>query len=215
MSSKRLADDQDQTAPSGPNKKPRINSPGKESAGEPDFEDDTAPGSTFAEAGGDATAGDDDDDEVQVQDQEEDDEDEDVVADGEDFERRRDRELQDEMRAADREKMVAMLRYFTPEQMDRYECFRRSSLPKPVLRRLFQTITGTMLNPNGLIVLSAVGKMFVGELVETARHVADEEGVSDLEELKPVHIREAHRRLEVEGKLFRGRKKALFAKNLV
>ena len=108
-----------------------------------------------------------------------------------------------------------MLRYFTPEQMDRYECFRRSSLPKPVLRRLFQTITGTMLNPNGLIVLSAVGKMFVGELVETARHVADEEGVSDLEELKPVHIREAHRRLEVEGKLFRGRKKALFAKNLV
>ena len=208
MSSKRLADDQDQTAPSGPNKKPRINSPGKESAGEPDFEDDTAPGSTFAEAGGDATAGDDDDDEEQVQDQEEDDEDEDVVADGEDFERRRDRELQDEMRAADREKMVAMLRYFTPEQMDRYECFRRSSLPKPVLRRLFQTITGTMLNPNGLIVLSAVGKMFVGELVETARHVADEE-------LKPVHIREAHRRLEVEGKLFRGRKKALFAKNLV
>ena len=193
MSSKRLADDQDQTAPSGPNKKPRINSPGKESAGEPDF----------------------DDDEEQVQDQEEDDEDEDVVADGEDFERRRDRELQDEMRAADREKMVAMLRYFTPEQMDRYECFRRSSLPKPVLRRLFQTITGTMLNPNGLIVLSAVGKMFVGELVETARHVADEEGVSDLEELKPVHIREAHRRLEVEGKLFRGRKKALFAKNLV
>ena len=39
--------------------------------------------------------------------------------------------------------------------------------------------------------------------------------MSDLEELKPVHIREAHRRLEVEGKLFRGRKKALFAKNLV
>jgi transcription initiation factor TFIID subunit 11 len=40
-----------------------------------------------------------------------------------------------------------------------------------VLKRLFQTITGTILNPNGLIVLAAVGKLFVGELVEMARQV--------------------------------------------
>jgi len=132
------------------------------------------------------------------------------VEDETEFERRRDKELQEEIRKADREKMVELLKRFTPEQMNRYECYRRSSLPKPLLKRLFQTITGTMLNPNGLIVLAAVGKMFVGELVEMARQVADEHGMSDLDEIKPAHIREAHRRLEVAGKMFRERRKTLF-----
>ena len=140
----------------------------------------------------------------------EEEEEEEEVADGDEFERRRDRELQEEMREADREKMMKLLKHFTPEQMNRYECSRRSPLPKPVLKRLFHTITGTILNPNGLIVLAAVGKLFVGELVETARQVADEHGVSDLDELSPTHVREAHRRMEAEGKLFRSKKKVLF-----
>uniref|UniRef100_A0A7S0SF62 TAFII28-like protein domain-containing protein n=1 Tax=Mantoniella antarctica TaxID=81844 RepID=A0A7S0SF62_9CHLO len=144
---------------------------------------------------------------------EEEEEEEEVVEDGDEFERRRDRELQEEMRKVDRDKMVELLKHFTPEQMNRYECYRRSSLPKPVLKRLFQTITGTILNPNGLIVLAAVGKLFVGELVEMARQVADEHGVSDLDEIKPAHVQEAHRRLEAEGKMLRERKKALFKSN--
>ena len=147
------------------------------------------------------------------------------IADGEDFEKRRKQQNDtqnnqnddddlgnDESRMADREKMAEMLKYFTPEQMDRYECYRRSSLPKPVLRRVFQAVTGTILNPNGLIVLAAVGKLFVGELVELARQIADDEGVDDLEEIKPAHVREAHRRMENESKLFRSRKKSLFKK---
>ena len=60
--STRVADDQDQAAPSGPNKKPRINSPGR--VWERILKRHSS-GSTFAEAGGDATAGDDDDDEEQ------------------------------------------------------------------------------------------------------------------------------------------------------
>jgi transcription initiation factor TFIID subunit 11 len=206
-------------------KKPRP----ADSAGDKDDDDDDdvvveKRGAPSSGAGGDAKDGDDDD------------EGEREIADGDDFERRRkrggasgatnknkntnlengddeeDEMANDEARGADREKMAEMLRYFTPEQMDRYECYRRSSLPKPALRRVFQAVTGTILNPNGLIVLAAVGKLFVGELVELAREIADDEGVSDLEEIKPAHVREAHRRMEQSGNLFRAKKKPLFRK---
>ena len=206
-------------------KKPRP----ADSAGDKDDDDDDdvvveKRGAPSSGAGGDAKDGDDDD------------EGEREIADGDDFERRRkrggasgatnknkntnlddgddeeDEMANDEARGADREKMAEMLRYFTPEQMDRYECYRRSSLPKPALRRVFQAVTGTILNPNGLIVLAAVGKLFVGELVELAREIADDEGVSDLDEIKPAHVREAHRRMEQSGNLFRAKKKPLFRK---
>ena len=206
-------------------KKPRP----ADSAGDKDDDDDDdvvveKRGAPSSGAGGDAKDGDDDD------------EGEREIADGDDFERRRkrggasgatsknkntnlddgddqeDEMANDEARGADREKMAELLRYFTPEQMDRYECYRRSSLPKPALRRVFQAVTGTILNPNGLIVLAAVGKLFVGELVELAREIADDEGVSDLEEIKPAHVREAHRRMEQSGNLFRAKKKSLFRK---
>ena len=200
-----------------------------DSAGDKDDDDDGVVveerrGAPSSGDGGDAKDGEDDDD----------DKGDGEIADGDDFERRRkrggvsgvttknanlddgndedDEMANDEARSADREKMAEMLRYFTPEQMDRYECYRRSSLPKPALRRVFQAVTGTILNPNGLIVLAAVGKLFVGELVELAREIADDEGVSDLEEIKPAHVREAHRRMEQSGNLFRAKKKPLFRK---
>lgn len=95
----------------------------------------------------------------------------------------------------ERAQMVDLLSQFTPEQMTRYECYRRSSLPKSILKRLFQTVTSTAPPPNGLIILAAVGKLFVGELVEKARQVADEEGLSDLDEIRVGHIQEACWRL--------------------
>ena len=223
-----LRQDPSQEAP--PAKKPRP----ADSAGDKDDDDDDDDDDVVVEKrrgapssgdGGDGKDGDDDDE----------DKGDGEIADGDDFERRRkrggasgatnknanqiddgddeeDEMANDEARVADREKMAEMLRYFTPEQMDRYECYRRSSLPKPVLRRVFQAVTGTILNPNGLIVLAAVGKLFVGELVELAREIADDEGVSDLDEIKPAHVREAHRRMEQSGNLFRAKKKPLFRK---
>ena len=91
--------------------------------------------------------------------------------------------------------MIDLLSHFTPEQMTRYECYRRSSLPKPALKRLFQAVTSITPHPNGLIILAAVGKLYVGELVEKARQVADEEGLSDLDEIRVIHIQEARWRL--------------------
>lgn len=95
----------------------------------------------------------------------------------------------------EREQMIDLLSHFTPEQMTRYECYRRSSLPKPALKRLFQAVTSITPHQNGLIILAAVGKLYVGELVEKARQVADEEGLSDLDEIRVIHIQEARWRL--------------------
>ena len=219
---------QDPSQEAPPAKKPRPAARAGDKDDDDDDDDDVAVekrhGAPSSGDGGDGKDDDDDDDKGDGE-----------IADGDDFERRRkrggasgatnknanriddgddeeDEMANDEARVADREKMAEMLRYFTPEQMDRYECYRRSSLPKPVLRRVFQAVTGTILNPNGLIVLAAVGKLFVGELVELAREIADDEGVSDLEEIKPAHVREAHRRMEQSGNLFRAKKKPLFRK---
>ena len=215
---------QDPSQEAPPAKRPRsADSPRDNDDNDDDVVVEKRRGAPASGDGGDAKDGDDDDDKGDGE-----------IADGDDFERRRkrggvsgvttknanlddgndedDEMANDEARSADREKMAEMLRYFTPEQMDRYECYRRSSLPKPVLRRVFQAVTGTILNPNGLIVLAAVGKLFVGELVELAREIADDEGVSDLEEIKPAHVREAYRRMERSGNLFRAKKKPLFRK---
>jgi transcription initiation factor TFIID subunit 11 len=218
---------QDPSQEAPPAKKPRPAARAGDKDDDDDDDDVAVEKRRGAPSSGDGGDGKDDDDDDDKGDGE--------IADGDDFERRRkrggasgatnknanriddgddeeDEMANDEARVADREKMAEMLRYFTPEQMDRYECYRRSSLPKPVLRRVFQAVTGTILNPNGLIVLAAVGKLFVGELVELAREIADDEGVSDLEEIKPAHVREAHRRMEQSGNLFRAKKKPLFRK---
>ncbi len=116
---------------------------------------------------------------------------------------RRNQETQEHRSRTNQKKMVELLSRFTPEQMNRYECYRRAALPKHVLRRLFHIYTGTFLNPNGLLVLAAVGKLFVGELVETARQVAEEQGSSDLDQIQPIHIREA--RVRLQGDVWKGR----------
>ena len=129
------------------------------------------------------------------------------IADGDDFERRRKRggasgatnktkhESRERGRRGGRDGERAARRgsredggevaVLHPEQMDLQWRYRRSSLPKTALRRVFQAVTGTILNPNGLIVLAAVGKLFVGSLRARAEIAFDDEGVSDLDEIKP------------------------------
>lgn len=59
------------------------------------------------------------------------------------------------------------------------------------------------LNPNGLIILAGVSKMFVGEMVETARDVMRAKGLNEYEEIKPEHLREAAALIDAKGGLMR------------
>ncbi|KAK9839626.1 hypothetical protein WJX81_001557 [Elliptochloris bilobata] len=57
----------------------------------------------------------------------------------------------------------------TPEELARYEAFRRSTLNKTAMKRLLHNVTNQAPNPETAIVMCGVAKIFVGELIETAR----------------------------------------------
>ncbi|KAK6123115.1 hypothetical protein DH2020_019528 [Rehmannia glutinosa] len=97
-------------------------------------------------------------------------------------------------------KMQEILGHFTEEQMSRYESFRRSGFQKSNMKRLLTSITGSAkISMPMTIVMSGIAKMFVGELVETARVVMAER--RDTGPIRPCHMREAYRRLKLEGKI--------------
>ncbi|TYK19451.1 transcription initiation factor TFIID subunit 11 [Cucumis melo var. makuwa] len=97
-------------------------------------------------------------------------------------------------------KMQAILSQFTEEQMSRYESFRRAGFQKANMKRLLASISGTQkISVPMTIVVSGIAKMFVGELVETARVVMTER--NDSGPIRPCHLREAYRRLKLEGKI--------------
>ncbi|KAL0355277.1 UNVERIFIED_CONTAM: Transcription initiation factor TFIID subunit [Sesamum radiatum] len=84
--------------------------------------------------------------------------------------------------------------------MSRYESFRRSGFQKSNMKRLLTSITGSAkISIPMTIVVSGIAKMFVGELVETARVVMAER--KDTGPIRPCHMREAYRRLKLEGKI--------------
>ncbi|XP_078165229.1 uncharacterized protein LOC144559935 [Carex rostrata] len=95
-----------------------------------------------------------------------------------------------------------ILSSFTKEQMSRYEAFRRSAIPKTEIKKILTRIIGVQQgNADINIVVSALAKMFVGDLVETARVVMAER--KDSGPIRPCHIRESYRRLKLEGKTFK------------
>ena len=87
---------------------------------------------------------------------------------------------------------------FTPMQLRRYEKFRRSAFSRTKLKRLVQEASGqTSCSDKVAIVVQAVAKTLVGELVERGRDVMLEWG--DEGPLRPRHVQEAHRRLQAQG----------------
>ncbi|CAM0872373.1 unnamed protein product [Alopecurus aequalis] len=97
-------------------------------------------------------------------------------------------------------KMNALLSQFTEDQMNRYESFRRSGFQKSNMKKLLASITGSQkISMPTTIVVSGIAKMFVGEVIETARIVMSER--KDSGPIRPCHIKEAFRRLKLEGKI--------------
>ena len=93
--------------------------------------------------------------------------------------------------------------HFSTAQMERYECYRRSHIGKPALKKLFYNLTGVSLNPNGLIILSSVVKMFIGELTEMSRMIVEGQGFSQLDEISPSHVLESARKMNMKIKMNR------------
>ncbi|XP_024031024.1 transcription initiation factor TFIID subunit 11-like [Morus notabilis] len=78
------------------------------------------------------------------------------------------------------------------------------------MRRLLQGITGTKTISEPLIIaVSAATKLFVGDIIETARTVLMTER-KDSGAIRPGHIREAYRRLKLESKVPRRSFRRLF-----
>ncbi|KAG7646945.1 TAFII28-like protein [Arabidopsis thaliana x Arabidopsis arenosa] len=97
-------------------------------------------------------------------------------------------------------KMQKILSQFTEEQMSRYESFRRSGFKKSDMEKLVQRITGgPKMDDTMNIIVRGIAKMFVGDLVETARVVMRERKESG--PIRPCHIRESYRRLKLQGKV--------------
>jgi transcription initiation factor TFIID subunit 11 len=115
-------------------------------------------------------------------------------------------EEEDEEEEADAEtkeraaELKTLLDSFTPEQLRRYECYRRSSFPKAAIKKLMSAASGQpSINPNLAIVMAGITKVFVGEMVETAKGVMEE--LKEDGPVRPKHLREAHRRLKAQGKI--------------
>ncbi len=75
----------------------------------------------------------------------------------------------------------------------RYETFRRSNFPKSAIKKFINNVIGQAVNPNIVIGICGVCKVFVGEMVVEAKKVQKEEGHTGA--LLPSHIHEAYRRL--------------------
>ena len=105
------------------------------------------------------------------------------------------------------------------DQIKRYERFRRVGLARPTMERLMQRILDQRVNTTSVIVTSGIAKVFVGELIEGARAVMEEEIRAQLElslinpdeledaviaamenrPLEPFHVIESHRRMKHES----------------
>ena len=79
------------------------------------------------------------------------------------------------------------------EDQQRYEIFRRSNFVRGTVKKYINQIIGQAVNPNMVIGVSGLAKVFVVELVKEAIKVQEENDMQG--PLLPFHIHEAMRRL--------------------
>lgn len=93
---------------------------------------------------------------------------------------------------ADRDAIRQLLDSFTPDQLHRYEAFRRAKFGKMGIKKTISAVTDHHVPHSATIVVAGVAKVFVGEITEMALDVMEEWGESGA--IRPSHLREAFRR---------------------
>jgi len=68
-----------------------------------------------------------------------------------------------------KEMLKDLLNEFSEEQIQRYEVYRRSTLPKAALKRLVQNILNQSVSNSMGIVVGGFSKIFLGEIVEKGK----------------------------------------------
>lgn len=92
-----------------------------------------------------------------------------------------------------------ILKVLTGPELDRYEAYRRGNFTRSVMKKLLQQVLQTTLSLNVVITMSGIAKLFVGELIETARMIAHERGHTGA--LLPEHVHEAYQLLDSRGRV--------------
>lgn len=93
-----------------------------------------------------------------------------------------------------------LLERFTPDQLNRYEHFRRSHFSKSKIKKIVQEKCGIEVPRIISIVIASIVKVCLGQLIESARDIMIEDGITDTNvPIKPEHIREAYRRALLNG----------------
>uniref|UniRef100_A0A915A4Q2 Transcription initiation factor TFIID subunit 11 n=1 Tax=Parascaris univalens TaxID=6257 RepID=A0A915A4Q2_PARUN len=90
---------------------------------------------------------------------------------------------------------------FSPEQLERFECYRRSSFSRRKVRRLIRQSTGENPSENFTIAVAGLAKLFIGELIEEALDIAERLKEND-KPLKPRHIELAYESLRRKARIF-------------
>jgi transcription initiation factor TFIID subunit 11 len=97
------------------------------------------------------------------------------------------------------EKLKVLYSKMTAEQQERYSKFRSSGISENEFADEVMKPLGLQASAETCTVMRAIGKMFIGELVDTAISVMQEWG--DQGPIRPVHLREAYRRIEASGSI--------------
>ncbi|MEN2497656.1 MAG: transcription initiation factor TFIID subunit 11 [Marteilia pararefringens] len=86
------------------------------------------------------------------------------------------------------------------EQLNQYECFRRATFPKPLIKKHISATTKCKnISQNVLIVLSGITKVLIGQIIDEAITLSELSG--DCLPLKPLYIRSAYSNLLTRGEI--------------
>jgi transcription initiation factor TFIID subunit 11 len=92
----------------------------------------------------------------------------------------------------------AIYQKLTPEQRDRFEMYLKGSFSRANVKRVMLSVLGTNKVADQIaVVMAGIAKIFAGDVVEQSLLVMAEWG--DSGKIRPVHMREAYRRLKDKG----------------